>query len=98
MSIFSTSLDILYKIENIEDNLDVKFRNWGWWYLDNIVVLLPGFLYPPFLGFVSNEVSAIIGMIAVGAPFMFLTFRLQFELKELQQIQQLSSIRFTSKV
>ncbi len=99
MSIFSTSLEILYKIENKEEHLDVTFRNWGWWYLENIVkVILPGVLIT-FLSsvFVSNDVSAIIFIVAVGAPFMFLTFRLQFNLKELQQIQQLSSIKFTSE-
>jgi hypothetical protein len=100
MGIFSTSLDILYKIEDKEDNLDVTFRNWTWWYLENIVkVLLPGVLITLFCSvFVSNDVSAIIGMIAVGAPFLFLVFRLQFELKELQKIQQLASIKFASEI
>ena len=99
MSIFSTSLDILYKIEAKEDNLDVTFRNWGWWYLENIVkVILPGLLITLLSSvFVSNDISAIIGMVAIIAPFLILTVRIQFNLRDLQKIQQLSSIKFTSE-
>jgi hypothetical protein len=99
MSIFSSVLEILYKIEKQGGNLHVKFRNWTWWYLENIIkVILPGMLLTlASTIFVSNGFAAILGGIFVGIPFMFLMIRVQFEFREIQQSQQLSSIKFTSE-
>lgn len=100
MGIFSSSFEILYRIEKKGEDLHVTFRNWTWWYLEYIVIIfVPALLLTLFSSIFiqSNTITFSVFTIVFCLPFFYVMHRRYNELGVLQNLQRLASIKFTPR-
>tara|TARA_B110000881_G_scaffold85191_1_gene74636 strand:+ start:395 stop:1096 length:702 start_codon:yes stop_codon:yes gene_type:complete len=97
MNLFADALDILFRIEHEDNKLQINTNYWLQWYLKVFVkyLVIGGVITVLSVFIFSDQITAYVGTIAIGAPIMYAMIRLQFELKDIQKIQMLFSITFS---